>query len=364
MMTWRKLVAMITWRRLVAVGIAAAVGSGVVLDDALGSSGTPRRVSAADVQTINAATDPGAAAGELNDFCAQLQNCKFVGTDPITTSYSAPRIVGDALYNCGQAYAEDSVKISDERSQSTTLEESLSTKVSVSLLGLVTQSIEAEVNSKQLEEVSTTTSNTSAVVVPPGWVGWTQTQVSTLYATGTVQITDGPHLVDITNFKASYPGWVSPGQQGLVWTTVKGPMSDDPNSPLYQAEHGDLLTLSAACNGLTTAPSLLGSGPGAASHHPTDSVRVTTCGLGKPREHGGRRPTVDCSTREAAGTFPPLDSKVTVTLARGRRTYARGIATPRYARVDLIRARRIPAGRYTLMLERPHEMTVIPVTLS
>lgn len=349
MITQRKLVAMITCKKLVAIAIAVAVGSGVVLDDALASTAPSRHTAAGDTQAIDAATDPGQAANALNDLCAQLQNCQFVGTSPIATAYSPARIIGDALYNCGQAYAEDSVGVSDERSESTSLSESLSTTVSTGLLGFEKASITAEVDSKQLEEVATTTKDTSAVVVPPGWKGWTQVQVSTASVTGQVQITDGIHLIDVTNFTMSYPGFVTPGKTGLVWTTVKGPMTS-----------GDI---SEHCNGLTTAPTLLGSGRGGAAHQPTDRVRVTTCGLGKPPKHAGSRPTVDCTTREAAGTFPPLDSNVMVTLARGDRTYATGTATAGYANVHLIRARPIPGGRYTLMLERAHEVTIIPVTL-
>src|SRR5947207_15756421 len=142
---------MITRKRAVALAAivaligALAFGPGIVAST-FGKSSP--RAAARDVQTIDAKKDPAAAGKALNDFCQVLANCKFVGTSPITTAYGEARIIGDALYNCGLAYAEDSVTISDERSESTSLEESVSAKVSGGFLGLEKVSIEAEVKSK------------------------------------------------------------------------------------------------------------------------------------------------------------------------------------------------------------------------
>ncbi|HTV00582.1 MAG TPA: hypothetical protein VMF13_08605, partial [Luteitalea sp.] len=157
-------------------------------------------------QTIDAKTDPG-AAGRALDLCVVISNCKFVQSGDIKVGYDAPRVLGDALYNCGQADAEDEVTISDERSESTSLEESMSAKATASFIGIAKASIETEVNSKQLDEVATTLKQTNSVSVAPGTIGFTETQVPTAYLDGDTHVTNGVNLINVTNLELTYPGY-------------------------------------------------------------------------------------------------------------------------------------------------------------
>ena len=125
-----------------------------------------------------------------------------------------PRILGDALYNCGGAEAEDTVAISDERSQSTSLETSLSVKASVEILEVAKASIEAEVTSKQMDEVATKTTQTNSVSVEPGEVGWTETQVPIATLIATYSITNGGNQITVINVALTFPGFGDPTRQG------------------------------------------------------------------------------------------------------------------------------------------------------
>jgi hypothetical protein len=187
---------------------------------------TPRVRAAGSVQTIDAKTEPAAAGKALNDFCETISNCKFVGTAPIVVAYDAPRVLGDALYNCGQADAEDEVAISDERSESTSIDEELSTKVKLGFIGLAHSAVEAEVDSKQLDEVATTLQQTNSVVVAPGTVGYTETRVPTAYLTGDTDITSGVNLIKVTNIELTYPGYGNAAINKLDWTDVHKAMTD------------------------------------------------------------------------------------------------------------------------------------------
>jgi hypothetical protein len=291
--------------------------------------------AAADPQVIDASKDPAAASQALNDFCQQLANCQFVNTSPITTSFGEPRVIGDALYNCGQAYAEDSVTISDERSESTSLEESLSAKVSLGFIGLESSSIEAEVNSKQLEEVSTTTTDENAVAVPPGWKGWTQVRLSTAYVTGTASVTDGIHLINITNFTLGYPGFVTPGEAGIRYVGVRTPMTDDDKNERC----GSLPKLSGVGGHRLSIP-----GPATSS--------VAVCTTAKART---------CRGRKLDRPVPVPKGRAVVTLHRGHRTHATGTVAKR--KIVLDRRRAIRRGRYTLTISRPHQVTIMKVEI-
>jgi len=140
--------------------IAPSAGAGA------SANGGVRASAAAGVQVIDANTDPAGAGKVLNDFCDPASKCQFAGSVQPKVAYDEPRTICDALYNCGSSYAADSVEISDERSQSTSLEESLSTKVT---LGILTSELEA--TTKQLQKVSTTTGATQEVSVAPGGRG-------------------------------------------------------------------------------------------------------------------------------------------------------------------------------------------------
>lgn len=348
---------MIDHKRVIAVTVSVALAAGLSGAIAPPSSSAPgpvapRAGAAADTQVIDAKKDPAAAAKALNDFCQQLANCKFVGTTPISTSYGEARILGDALYNCGQAYADDSVAVSDERSESTSLSESLSAKVSAGLIGLAKQSIEAEVDSKQLEATSTTTTQTSSVSVPPGWKGWTQTRISSAYVAGDALVTDGIHLIKVTGIDLSFPGYASTsaGNVGIKWVGYKTPMT-----AADQHERCASLPGQAGVTGALDAPA-------------PESLPVELCtrkaAIPPPAFAGsvGRKPRLrTCVTRHAIGNIVLTPGAAKATLARGRRTYAEG--TARRSGILLNAWRKVGSGTYTLTLARSHQITVAPITI-
>jgi hypothetical protein len=188
-------------------------------------AGTSAQAHAVDQQVIDSKTQPAAAAQALDDNCQPIANCKFVGTSPVAVAFSAPRILGDRLFNCGQSDSEDAVTVSEELSESTSLQESLSAKVSLGFLGLAKSSIEAEVNSQQLQEVSTETTDESSVLVPPQWKGWTQTQVSEASITGDATVADGIHLIKVTGLDLTFPGYARTGEVGIRYEGVRTPMT-------------------------------------------------------------------------------------------------------------------------------------------
>jgi Fibronectin type III domain len=79
-------------------------------------------------------------------------------------------------------------------------------------------------------------------------------------------------------------------------------------------------------------------------------------------KHGKGKPAA-CSHRTLIGTFPPLRAKATATLVRGRVIYATGHVSAHYHELTLRRRRNIHAGRYTLILRRPHHAIFVAVVL-
>jgi hypothetical protein len=319
-----------TKRRIaIATGVLAVVAAIAI---PLGSSGTAIG-SQQNNQTIDAKTDP-AAAGKALDFCEVISNCKFVQSGTIKVAYDNPRVLGDALYNCGKAEAEDIVAISDERSESTSIDESVSAKAKLGFLGLAKASIEAEVNSKQLDEVATKLKQTNAVSVEPGTIGYTESRVPTAYLGGDAHVTNGINLITVTNLELSYPGFGNQAINKMDWTAVH--------------RHMTAQDVQDHCAGLPPIYSSIGHGLGG----PRNSQRVTVCtGSG-----GGCR-----HRRVVTGIDQPIRPGTNLTLARGRVIYATGKAGKR--RTVLHARRRVPAGKYTLLLSRLHRTTMLAVTV-
>jgi hypothetical protein len=292
--------------------LAAVVAIGLQLGAGATASGGPQPRAA---QTIDAKTDP-TAAGKALDFCAVISNCSFVKTADIVVRYDAPRVIGDALYNCGNAEAEDIVAISDERSESTSLEESVSVKASLGFLGLAKASVEAEVKSKQLDEVATKLKQTNAVSVAHGTIGYTESRVPTAYLDGDAHITN--------------PGFGSGAINKVDWTSRHKDMTAQDRQ--------------AHCAGLPPVypPSAL-RGPQPPSGH-----QLVIC-----TGHGG-----GCADRRLiTGVDPPPPAGTKLTLARGLRIYATG--TARKSGGVLTARRRVRAGLYTLLLSGRHGTTML-----
>ncbi len=314
---------------LVVGGMLAGV-SAIIPDSGAGASAgaSPRADAAVAQQVLNAEQDPAGAAMALNDFCDPVSNCEFSNSVP-TVQYGAPRTIGDALYNCGATYAEDSVEISDERSNSVSLQQSLNTSITVGIV-----KAEAEIFTGQREKVTTTLGQSEGVAVAPGWKGWIDTQVPTV--TGSVSLTSNIHLLQISNVDLSYPGYGSESINKLFFTGVHDPFST--TNPDDQKVHcGDLEPP------LTLPPGALGSGP-------ASGLPISIC-------TSSRR----CTTRHVITSLPPVRPNTNVALARGSRIYASGIAGRKGI---VLRARRlVGAGTYLLLLSGPAGATMRQVTV-
>ena len=310
--------------------LAAVVAIGLQLGAGATASGSPQPRAA---QTIDAKTDP-TAAGKALDFCAVISNCGFVKTAGIAVKYDAPRAIGDALYNCGNAEAEDIVAISDERSESTSLEESVSVKASLAFLGLAKASVEAEVKSKQLDEVATKLTQTNEVSVGPGTIGYTESRVPTAYLDGDAHVTNGVNLITVTNLELTYPGFGAGSINKVDWTSRHKEMTAQDRQ-----NH---------CAGLPPIypPSALRGAQSPSGH----SLVVCT-------GHDG-----GCARRRIiAGIDEAIPPGTKLTLARGRQIYATGTAGKRGG--VLHARRRIRAGPYALLLSGPHHTTMVQASV-
>jgi hypothetical protein len=89
-------------------------------------------------------------------------------------------------------------------------------------------------------------------------------------------------------------------------------------------------------------------------------VQATICP--RPPKHGKDKPPV-CRRRTLIGTFPPLRATAKATLVRGGVIYATGRVGAHYRGLILYRRRIIPAGKYKLIIRRPHRAIFVPVVL-
>lgn len=289
-------------------------------------------------QVIDASTDPQLAGQTLNSGCADLSNCSWNASSPITTGYGPPSILGDALYNCSdEAYAETAVGISDERGQSTSISETLSVEVKLGFLGFEESTAEFKVFSKQAESFSTTVTSTNAVAVPPMWKGWTETEVLSAFVSGNAYITEGINkLIEVENIDLSFPGYRDPNDTTdtpVKYIGYRTPMTPD-----------DITSRCDAISGLAGAR--LGAAP-PGSFNLTLCRVVPVAGLGSvPGVESRRVLQSRCASREVTGTPPPSISQAAATLTRAGRTYAAGTDTG--GRIRLAVRRPITAGRYTL----------------
>lgn len=298
---------------------------------ALASTGTHHRGNAplaqgTPDQTIDAKANPDAAADALNSGCADTSKCTWHNDTKITYDYGPPSILGDVLYNCSDdEYAETAVGVEDERQETTSVSEKVSLKVSLSFLGFAKSSIEADVSSGQAEAVSTSVKVTNSVAVPPGYKGWTVTEIVSGNVTGSAYVTAGINLIQVKNIDLSFPGYQDPDnpQSRVNPTGVKTPMTAD--------------DIKASCDTSTVSGATLLRR--AQSRH--GKFKLGLC------RSSGR-----CTSREVAGSSPRGVRRASALLTRAGRTYARG--TYNRGRTRLHMRRPLTAGTYKLTLrERP-----------
>jgi hypothetical protein len=296
-------------------------------------------------QTINAQTDPTDAVAALNSGCADnINNCTLAGIS-VTNGYDAPQILGDVLYNCappGGPNAYTGTSVSATRGETTGLSESLSVTLQGGLIGVASASAEFKAFSSQSEGFTATVTQGTSIPVPPGYKGYTTTQVLSADATTSYYVTDGIHLIDVTNLDLSIPGYQNPSTNGndaqTIYNLITVPI--DPFFPLGPHDPG--YQLSAPCTAVSDAPdtTVVGGGLGGVQQkRQIGRFKFTLC-------TPGRR----CVTHSLRGAPPAQMRRATAKLARGGRTYATG--TDIRGHIRLTELRKITGGMYQLTIKQ------------
>jgi hypothetical protein len=329
----------------------AAAGPSAVLAASAGKHerGKARPAQGSPDRVIDAKANPDAATDALNSGCADTSKCTWDNDTAITSDYGPPSILGDVLYNCSdEEYVETAVGVEDERQESTSVSEEVSLKVSLSFLGFAKSSAEFSLFSKQSESFSTSVSVTNAVAVPPGYKGWTVTEILSANVTGSAYITAGINkLIQVKNIDLSFPGYQDPDDASskVIYTGVKAPMS--------------AADVTAACDTTTVKGAALLR----RAQAPPTKFKLGLC----PRPGS-------CRSREVAGSLPPDVRWATALLTRAGSRYGRGTYTRGHT--ELRMRRPLKAGTYKLTFREPpaasqqlgagplHAIkTIVPVTV-
>ena len=109
-------------------------------------------------------------------------------------------------------------------------------------LGFAKATAEFEAFSKQSESFSTKVSTTSAVAVPQGWKGWTETEVLSAFVTGSAYVTEGINLIQVKDIGLSFPGYQDP--------------NDNTDTPIKYIGYRTPMTqhdIASRCNAITVA---------------------------------------------------------------------------------------------------------------
>ncbi len=271
----------------------------------------------------------------------------------ITDGWGPPAVFGDVLYNCSQnANAETDTGDSDTRTQSWTLSEKVSLKISVGVPNVVSASDEVSAFSKQTNKSATTVTVTNGVIVPPGFKGWTTIEVQSLTVPGTAYVTDPLRntITPVQDIDLSFPGYIAnPLGSQTSWTGHAVAMTAN--------------EIQTICN---TNPVNV-----AARHH-----NVVGTGLTVPRPSSFVLrvcgPTGPCRARTVTGPLPPSRiRRATARLTRAGHIYGWGTYTRGHTQVHVSGALR--PGTYRLTLTEPlqrvgraqhRNVTILPVTVS
>ena len=272
-------------------------------------------------------SQPAPATPVQPEPCVPAQNNQRHYT--IVNKLGPPSVFGDTLYNCSQvAPAESDTGTSAAHTETWSLTEKVSLKISGGLPGIVEVSAEVSAFSTQSNTIVKTVTIGTGVRVPPGWKGWTTTQVTSMTVSGTASVTDPIRntVTPVQDIDWSFPGYAdAPGQLGSVTTHSKAMTADEINTIC----DGDPVELAAR------GARVVGSGV-TVRRPSTFALRV--CG-----------PSGRCEARTVTGSRPPSRvRRAAARLTRGGRVYGRGTYTRGHTQLHLSRALR--PGRYRLTL--------------
>jgi len=327
---------------------------------AVGSAGA----ALAQQQVINAGTDAQQAADALNAGCADMDKCDW-DTTSVTSGWGPPRIVGDKLYNCSaSAEAETATDVTDTRTESTTLSESIAVQISVGLSEVAQESAEFKAFTNQTQGFSTSVGVSTAAPVSPGFVGWTEAEVPSVLVTGNASITQGIHLgTEVTGIDLTLPT----GSLPISESSFNQAMSPKEVSDNCVPVEGQSAATASAARTATAARA-------ATARVPKEKpFKITICQARRGPDH--------CTRRSVKGRLPKRHNlrKVTATLERAGRVHARD--KDRRGGIRLTVRRDIKAGRYRLIVRKKprrfvgkdsrgkkyraiqHQITIVPVTV-
>ncbi len=208
--------------------LASALGAEAYAHQRTASRATPS-ARASMVRGPTHPADVGARPADGARLCDKVNECQFTANDPpITTGWSPYQILGGAVDNCGPTSAKYVTEISDERGESNSTEAGFSYKAAGEALGFAKASIELKVSSKQMGEVSTTTTKSAEVNLGPAEEASVETRVWT--ATVHYTVKDLVHnIVLIPNYQVNFPGFKFPGDdQYLTDGAVQFRTNHDP----------------------------------------------------------------------------------------------------------------------------------------
>ena len=373
------------WALIGAVLAVAAAGPSMALAASAGKHLRGKARAGQQMQpAIDAQTDPDAAAAAL-EAGGSVSNIRWqTGTDPggcqdaqptpatpvqpapcvpaqdntahyaITDGWGPPTVFGDVLYNCSQNQnAETDTGDSDTRTESWSLSEKVSLKISVGVPNIASVSDEVSAFSKQANKSATTVTVVNGVQVAPGWKGWTTIQVKTIMVPGTAFVTDPLRntITPVEDIDLSFPGYIAnPGEQQTNYTGHSVAMTAN--------------EIQTICN---ANPVNVAAG----------RSRVVGAGLTvrRPSRFALRvcNRTGPCRMRSVTGPLPPsLIRRAAVRLTRAGHVYGRGTYTRGHTQIYLSRALR--PGTYRLTLTEPSQrvgaaaqhrnVTILPVTVS
>ena len=298
-------------------------------------------------QTINAQTDPNDAAAALNSGCAdKIANCTLADMSVVTNDYNAPQILGDVLYNCGPLGGPDAytaTSVTDTRGETTSVSESVSVTLQGGLIGVASASVEFKAFASQSDSWTASVTAGTSIPVPPGYKGYTTTQVLSANATAAYYVTDGINLIKVTNVDLTFAGYQDPTHQNdarVIYNTITVPID-----PLYPIDRFDPLGPYQAlqpCTAVSDAPdatvvsAALG---GVQQKRQTGRFEFTLCAPGRRCVHHSLRGAPPAKMRRAAAR-----------LTRRGRTYAAG--TDIRGHIRLMERRKITAGKYRLTIKQ------------
>ena len=337
-------------RRLWPIGLMGAVMAVAAAEPSAAQQQLPAIDSKADPDAAAAAIQAGGSASNITwqtdtdkGGCADSQPAPATPVQPepcvpaqnnqrhytIVNKLGPPAVFGDVLYNCSQsAPAESDTGTSTAHTETWSLSEKVSLKISGGLPGIVEVSAEVSAFSTQSNAAAQTVIIQRGVGVAAGWKGWETTRVNTMTVSGTASVTDPIRntITPVQDIDWSFPGYAdAPNQLGSA-TTSSIQMTADEINTICDGDPVELAARGARVVGAGLTP------------RKPDTYALRVCG-----------PSGSCKARTVTGTRPPSRiRRAAARLTRAGRVYGRGTYTRGETQVHLSRALR--PGKYRLTL--------------